>query len=513
VLLVRPLPSVEESKPHCRIASGEEPVPDLLQAPSAVDRPLVVDLDGTLVSTDLLVETASAVVFKNPMDAPRLLRWLQAGRSRLKRELATRAPIDAAGLPYREEVLDWLRAERAEGRRLILASASDDRLAQQVADHLGIFDEAFGTLDGVNLKAAAKRDFLVRKFGDHGFDYVGNHLDDLVVWAACDTAHVVGDGRLVANASAVSKIGRTFDPRRLRLAPVVKALRPHQWVKNALVAIPLFTAHLLGDWTAVWSTLVAVATFTLVASSVYVLNDLADVAHDRQHPRKRTRPFASGELSLVSGWLLWPVLAAAGIGIAAAFLPWQYLLVLTGYFAATVLYTFWAKRKIIVDVTTLGCLYTSRIVAGAVAIDVPLSLWLLTFSMLFFLSLALVKRVSELARLRGAPDDSADGVKGRGYHSGDLELLTSYGTATSVGAVVVFALYVEAPTTTMMYATPELIWATVPVLLTWLMRMWLLTHRGEMSEDPILFAAKDWRSVLSVVAVLGSFFAAEGISL
>jgi 4-hydroxybenzoate polyprenyltransferase len=492
---------------------GGDRVVALLSVPSVEDRPLVVDLDGTLVSTDLLVESASAWVIREPLRAPSMLRWLRGGKERLKRELAARSEMDAGSLPYREDVLDWLRAEHANGRRLILASASDAQFVQQVAEHLGIFEEAYGTQDGVNLGAAAKRDLLVGRFGHQGYDYVGNHPDDVEVWAASDTAHVVGDGRLVAKAAAVSRIGRTFAPSRPRLRPVIKAMRPHQWVKNALIAVPLLTAHQLGDWTSIWRTVVAVAAFTLVAAGVYVLNDLADVTHDRHHPKKRKRPFASGELSLALGWLLWPTLVAAGFGLAGALLSWRFLVVLAAYLAATTLYTFWAKRQAVGDVMILACLYTIRIVAGAVAIDVSLSLWLLTFSLLFFLSLALVKRVSELERLRAEADDEVDTVRGRGYQNGDLELLSAYGVASSIAAVVVFALFIQAPTTTEMYSAPDLLWAAVPVLLTWLMRVWLLAHRGELTEDPIMFASRDWRSLVAGAVIVASFVAANWIVL
>jgi 4-hydroxybenzoate polyprenyltransferase len=473
----------------------------------------VVDLDGTLLSTNLLVESASAAVISRPLHAPRLLSGLLGGRGQLKRDLASVTELDVASLPYREDVLSWLRAEHAEGRRLILASASDARFVQQIADHLGIFEQAFGTGESGNLKADAKRELLVSKFGDRGFDYIGNHRDDLAVWAAGDTAHVVADGRLAAKAATVCKLGRTFETPRRRVKPFVKALRPRQWVKNALVAVPLLTAQLLGDWTAVWQTAVAIATFSLVASSVYVLNDIADVTNDRHHPKKCKRPFASGELSLMTGWLLWPVLAAAGFGIASALLSWQYVLVLLGYLVATVVYTFWAKRTAIGDVAFLGCLYTIRIIAGAAAIGVTLTIWLLTYALLFFLSLALVKRVSELTRMRGEGVDADEGAKGRGYRNSDLELLSSYGIATSIGAVVVFSLYVDASSTTVAYATPELLWASMPVMLVWLMRAWLLAHRGEMNEDPIVWATRDWRSVIAGGVVLMSFLAANVVAV
>ncbi len=474
----------------------------------------MVDLDGTLIASDLLVESASDYIAHHPLGALRLPGWLRAGKATLKRELASRVDLDVAVLPYREDVVAWLTAERATGRRLILATASDARQAEAVAAHLGLFDEVLATGDGVNLKGPAKAAALVERFGEHGFDYVGDHADDLPVWRAAAVGHLVGPRSGVeGQARGVTEVGRVFGRHGRSLRDAIGVLRPYQWVKNALILVPLLTAQRLGDAEAVGDTLLALLTFCLVASSVYVLNDLADVAHDRHHPRKRSRAFASGRLPLMAGWLLWPTLAVVGFAIAALFLPGLYCAALAAYLVLTVAYTFWLKQQPVVDVVALGMLYTSRIVAGAAAIDVELSMWLLTFSMFFFLSLALIKRVSELARLRRTAGPAGINARGRGYRPADLELLSSYGVASSVAAVVIFSLYVDDPKTSVLYATPELLWCSVPVLLAWLMRVWLLAHRGEMDEDPILFAIRDRASIATGGILVAVFVLAKVVTM
>ncbi|MFT4262853.1 MAG: UbiA family prenyltransferase [Nocardioides sp.] len=476
---------------------------DALSTP-VTDIPLVVDLDGTLIATDLLYEAGSASLIGSPASALHMAGWLKRGRSTLKRELTARVELDYAVLPFRHEVIEWLRAERAAGRRLILASASDRHAVQGVADHLGLFDEVFGSTPESNLRSEAKRDLLVERFGPRGFDYVGNSSHDLPVWEAARVAHVVSDSAsLRAKAAERAELGRTFGPGRRRgpLRAWLKSIRIHQWSKNALVVLPLLLAHRLGHVDDIVSALVAFVSFSLTASSVYVLNDLADVENDRHHHKKRTRPFAAGDLSLAAGWVSWPLLALAGLGLAFL-LPLPYLAVLLTYLTLTTLYTFALKQLPVVDVVTLALLYTLRIVAGSAALDLALSNWLLTFSMFIFLGLAMTKRVSELTRIRRELSGAA---KGRGYVEADLELLSMVGVSSSIASVLTFALFVQDGTTIGLYKTPGALWMSVPVLLGWLLRVWLLAHRGELDEDPILFAIKD-RVSLVLGAVVGVIF-------
>ena len=468
--------------------------------------PLVVDLDGTLIATDVLFETASVQLIRSPRSLGRMLRWLMRGRAHLKKELVARTPLDVTTLPFRDDLVAWLHEEKESGRRLVLASAADGEAVRQIATYLDIFDDVFGSGDGVNLRSEAKRRLLVERYGEGGFDYVGNSSHDLPVWTSARTAHVVAaSDAVLRRAGQIADVGRVFEsPRRGRVRAAIAEMRPHQWAKNALVLVPLLMAHLLHDGHAVVNAVLAGVSFCLTASSVYVFNDLADLANDRHHPTKRRRPFASGGLSLEAGWVMWPVLAVLGIAVALL-LPWRFIVALLAYLALTLAYTLWLKRQPVFDVVVLACLYTARIIAGAAAVGADLSMWLLTFSIFLFLGLALIKRVSELTRVRRQLSVS----KGRGYHESDLELLAMVGVASSIASVVIFALYVNDPVTSVLYNEPTVLWATVPVLLAWLMRMWLTAHRGEMDEDPIIYALRDWFGLAAGVAVAVVFVLAS----
>ncbi|MBA5685756.1 UbiA family prenyltransferase [Rugamonas apoptosis] len=479
-----------------------------VQAPAARDAaglPLVVDLDGTLIKTDMLAETANDFLVTQPWRGLRLLAWLAAGRPTLKARLAQATQVDVATQPYNEELLRWLGEEKRRGRHLVLATASDRELAERVAAHLGLFDEVLAS-DGVtNLKSQAKRDALIARFGAGRFEYVGNDWPDLAIWRAAARAHVVSrSARLIAHSRRNGNLGRVLDDGKpAPAAGLLRAMRPHQWMKNLLVLVPLLAAHQYGDGASVLRALLALVVFGLCASSVYLLNDLVDVEDDRHHRRKRHRPFASGQLSLLTGWLAWPLLLAAGFGLAALWLPPRFSAALAAYFVLTVSYSFRLKRMPMVDVLALAALYTLRIIAGAYAVAVPLSFWLLAFSMFTFLSLAFIKRYSELRAAREA--GQARTLRGRGYDPQDLELVSSLGSNAGYMAVLVLAFYIQDSHTASLYGTPTLIWLACPLLLYWISRAWLIAHRGQMHDDPIVFALKDRASWL-IGALFGAVF-------
>jgi len=454
-------------------------------------RPLVVDLDGTLLKTDLLFETANQFVTQHPFRSYRLLGWLISGKTTLKARLAEQTQIDPACLPYNEPLVAWLRRQKEDGRHLVLATASHRSVAQLVADNLGIFDEVLATEGDTNLKSWRKRDELVNRYGDRGFDYVGNDAADLPVWGAAERAYLVGSSpRLISRARSICGDVHAVESERRSFSRILLAtLRPHQWVKNLLVFVPLFTAHQYGDWASVKNALLAFVAFGLAASSAYLLNDLVDLTHDRHHGRKRRRPFAAGDLGLVWGWLLWPLLAIAAFAITGFMLSPQTLGALGGYFVLTLAYSFWLKQHALVDVLILAGLYTLRIVAGALAIDVPVSFWLLAFSSFLFLSLAMVKRYGELQAAPGA--EGQERVRGRGYLPGDLEVVRSLGTGSGCIAVLVLALYIDDSHTAELYRSPRFIWLACPLLLYWISRAWFIAHRRAMQDDPIVFALRD----------------------
>jgi 4-hydroxybenzoate polyprenyltransferase/phosphoserine phosphatase len=468
--------------------------------------PLVVDLDGTLLHSDMLLETGLQFLRQQPWQALRPLRWLLAGKVRLKQELAQRSAIDVTTLPYNQAVLALLQAERARGRRIVLATASHMLLARRIADHLQLFDEVLASEHEVNLSAQRKRDCLLQRFGARGFDYMGNSRDDLPVWGAARLAYVVNaSGAVSARAHANGNVAACMPAAALSLRVLRKALRLHQWAKNFLIFLPLLAAHVALQPARLLPALLAFLCFSLCASSVYLLNDLLDLQDDRQHQSKRLRPCASGQLPLAAGVLGAPLLLAAA-ALLAAWLPWQFGAVLAGYYALTLAYSLSFKRVMALDIITLAMLYTLRLVAGAKAVQVALTFWMLAFSMALFLSLALVKRYAELREARQRA--SLAPVPGRGYGPDDLEMIASLGAAAGYMAVLVLGLYTQDHATVALYRQPQLIWLACPLLLFWVTRTWLLTHRGQMHDDPVVFAIKDKTSLLVAAGLALIFWAA-----
>ncbi|MEO1495417.1 MAG: UbiA family prenyltransferase, partial [Pseudomonadota bacterium] len=436
---------------------------------AAAEPVLVVDMDGTLARTDTLHEAMLAFVAANPLRLPELVTWLGAGKAGFKRKLADECIADAKTLPLNEDVIEQVRAARAEGRRTALVSASDQRQVEAVAARLELFDDVQGTMNGENLSGHAKAALLVERYGEGGFDYAGDAKVDMPVWAKARKAITVG-----ASAGLRTEVERqNAETEHLsppatgaaRLKPYIKALRPHQWLKNILIFMPVLAAH---DLSNIGAAIAAFIAFSLTASSVYLINDLLDLSADRAHPRKCKRPFASAQIPLAHGVFLAPVLIAIALALAIAFTPLAFLGVLVIYYIATFAYSLFLKRKLIIDVWTLGGLYTIRILAGAAATAVPLSPWILAFSMFLFLSLAAVKRQAELTdQIRQGKEQTA----GRAYHTDDLPILRSIALSAGYAAVVVFALYINSPKVAGLYSMPELLWAVCPLLLYWVSRM------------------------------------------
>lgn len=453
--------------------------------------PLCVDLDGTLIRGDLLFESLVLLIRRNPLYLLCVPWWLLQGKAVLKSEVARRVTLNAAALPYNAAVLEWLRMERAGGRGLWLVTASNERLASRVAAHLGLFEGVFASDEGLNLAGASKAAYLAQRFGERGFDYCGNEARDLAVWEQARGAIVVGDQRLEQQAAQRAEVVRTFSQRTSHLRAVLRELRPHQWAKNTLVLMPLLAAHHANQLRADASALLAIIAFSLCASSVYVLNDLLDLETDRAHPRKSRRPFACGDLSILTGFALAPALLAVAVLIAAV-LPPRFWLVLGTYYGVTLAYSFLLKGLVLIDALSLAGLYTLRIIAGAAAVSVPLSFWMLLFSVLLFLSLAFVKRFSELESLRRRHQLS---TAGRGYRVEDLPILQSLGAAAGYLSVLVLALYINSPDIQALYHRPKLIWMLCVLILYWVSRVWLTAQRGQMHDDPVVFALRDPQSL------------------
>lgn len=472
---------------------------------------LVVDLDGTLIKTDILYENANSFICSSPLRTPQLLKWLLLGKSTLKDKLSERTEIDASTLPYNEKLISWLRDEKSNGRTIILATASHRSFAEQVANYLNLFDDVLATDKETNLRGQNKADTLIKLYGEKGYDYVGDCSADLPVWKSANIAHLVGQSeQLIKKIKKLSTLGRVFDNQDTpRIKTYIKAIRLHQWMKNLLIFVPLLAAHSITDLTSVLITFLAFITFGMTASSVYLLNDLIDVEDDRHHHSKCKRPFASGNLSLIQGWVIWPCILIAALTLSLIFLPPAFFLSLVAYYTLTVAYSFLLKRKAIIDVIALAMLYTMRIIAGASATATMPSYWLLAFSIFIFLSLALIKRYSELKTAREVGKEK---LRGRGYLQEDLEAVSAMGTASGYISVLVLALYIQDPSTANMYSNTQVLWAACPILIYWISRAWLITHRGEMNDDPIVFAIKDKPSW--VVGILFALvFILAGVSL
>jgi 4-hydroxybenzoate polyprenyltransferase len=466
-----------------------------------LSRPLCVDLDGTLIKSDSLFDAICKFLHRNPARFWQLPLWLAGGRARLKAEVARRAPLDPARLPYNTELLSYLRAERREGRQLYLATGADGALAERVAAHLGIFAGVLASDGTTNLTSGKKLALLKARFG--GFDYIGNSRADLPLLVDAQQRMVANPTLGLCVALRVRRIPvvREFIDRRPLPRTLLKAIRIHQWAKNVLLVAPLLMSHKLNP-AAIVAVVAAFFCFSFMASASYLFNDLLDIDSDRRHPAKRFRPFAAGDLPVTGGIAL----AVGLITASVAILPWlprQFALWLAVYIVATTAYSFYLKQVALVDVLMLSGLYTLRLLAGGAATGTPISHWLAGFSIFLFLSLAMVKRFSELENLRAR---GLTASHGRGYLAADLEQIRSFGTASATAAVVVFSLYITRPDVEAFYKHAGRLWLIVPLMLYWLYRVWLLGSRGEMDCDPVIFALRDRLSL-----VVGAFVLAVAI--
>lgn len=447
--------------------------------------PLVVDLDGTLLRTDALLETLLAAARAHPLLMLRVPFWLWQGKACLKHELAKRADIDPAVLPLDEGLLDYLRAQRRQGRRLVLASGADGRIANAVAQKCGIFDSVLASDGTVNLTAHRKRDLLVAQWGERGFDYVGNSAHDLPIWAAARRALLIQPSAwLLTAARAVTPVQQVFPREGPALAVYVSAMRMQHWLKNILLLVPILFAHRLYDPGMLAHALTGALCFCLAASGVYLLNDLLDLGADRVHPHKRQRALASGQLPIQRALLLLPGLWLASV-LTALWLPGPFLGVLGLYVLLMVAYSLGLKDIAIIDALALAMGYSLRILAGALAVGVEVSQWLLVCSSAMFFGLALLKRYAELVALR--PSLGKDS-RVRAYRIGDSAIVAGLGGAAGCIAVALLALYpIVEPSNHDRWP----LWLVCGLLLLWVGHMWLMADRGAIREDPVAFALRD----------------------
>lgn len=456
---------------------------------------LVVDLDGTLIYTDVFYEALLKVIFSNPFVIFKLFKLLLRGKAVLKDYVFSCAAISASNLPYNSKVLDFISNRRSEGDHIVLCTASNVRIAKSVADHLQLFDEVIASDFNFNVSGKNKRDVLVSKYGSGNFDYIGNAKVDLHVWPLCRNAYVVRPEYGVLNNAKNNSINLTVIDDDITLNPkkIIKLIRLHQWLKNTLIFLPVLTSldYVYNDSTLL-ILFVAFFSFGFCASSVYVLNDLVDIDNDRNHLTKKFRPIASGHVSLPQALIIFLLLFSLAFCVAS-FLPGGFIKILTLYFLITLAYSFILKRVFLADCFILSILYTIRIISGAIVLNLNLTFWLILFSFTFFLSLAFVKRASELYVIRGTNNTP---VKGRGYNSDDYVLLQIIGVASGSLSVFLFALYLNTSKVVETYANHEFSILAVPVLLFWVFWIWFSAQRGRMHDDPVIFAVKDWVSIL-----------------
>lgn len=455
---------------------------------------LCVDLDGTLIRGNVLWESVLVLLKTRPFTLLMIPVWLFSGRAAVKRQISARVQLNPAGLPYRQQVLDLLQQEKAAGRSIALATAADRAIAESIASYLGLFDEVHASNGQLNLKGANKGAFLAARFAETGFEYMGDSAADIEVWRNASAAYVVGSKARAQQAASVTKLKATIsEPAasfrtsfRTSLHTWITALRGHHWAKNLLLFLPLLLSHNLA-FKSIMRTLAGVALYGLCASGLYILNDLLDLHSDRDHPWKKARPFAAGDISIPAGLAASMLLLSASVALGFL-LEARFGMALLGYSALTTVYSLYLKKIPLVDVFVLSTFYTIRILAGALISRTPLSQWFLAFSMFFFLSLAMAKRYSELLH---ANDLVIAGNSGRGYHVGDRDLLLSLGTGSSFSSVVIFSLYVHSPDVRLLYPSPEFLFLLCPIVLYWLSRTWLLAQRGELKEDPVTLAIRD----------------------
>lgn len=468
---------------------------------------IYVDLDGTLIRSDMLAESLLVLLKQNFMYVAMIPYWLLRGRAYLKEQIAIRAAPRVDLLPYNDELVRLLKKRKQEGRRLVLATASSKQLAMRISDHLGLFHDVMGSDAKRNLKGGAKLEAIVRYERGRPFDYIGDSEADLSIFESARSVVLVNPRPgIERRVTSFGKSVQVIRSKTLSVGMVLRSIRLYQWVKNVLIFVPLFTSHNWFDVDRALAVALGFVAFGCCASAIYVLNDLFDLDADRAHPVKRQRAFANGDMAISHGLGLVVLMLAFGLSLAY-WVNSGFFIASLLYVAVTTAYTLSLKRVVLIDVIILAGLYTTRVVAGAQAIDVSLSFWLLAFSTFLFLSLSLLKRCGELVSLKLLQRAAA---KGRDYRVEDFSTLREMGLASGYMAVLVVALYINDPSVKMLYQNEKVLWLLCPLLLYWISRMWLKTARGEMHSDPIVYALKDRISVLVAVTTVVVVIAAKG---
>lgn len=472
----------------------------------AATMPLAVDLDGTLLLTDTLFEALAEHIRRRPFWTLVQLIQLPFGIAKVKRRLTATIDLDADLLPVHEDVLAYCKSAKAAGREVWLVSAADQKMVDHVAKRFGIFDRVIGSDGETNNKGSAKARLLEKEAPD-GFEYVGDSPADFKVWKKAARASHVDKGearrRLIERMGVA--VGHSFERPKAGVRTWLKALRVHQWAKNVLIFVPAILAMRIVEPAILTKLLIALPLLGIMASGTYILNDLLDLQGDRDHRSKHKRPFASGRIKLWQGFVASPLLILGGL-IGGFILSPAFATTMLSYLVITLAYSLRLKRAALVDTIVLSFLYTLRLIMGAALAAVALSQWLLVFSMFLFVSLSMAKRHVEVLQLAASGKRFA---VNRGYRAEDAGLTLGLGLATATSAPLILVLYViESAWPSGLYSAPEMLWAAPVLLSLWLMRVWTLANRGELHDDPVVFAVKDPRSLLTGAALALSFLAA-----
>lgn len=464
-------------------------------------RPLIVDLDGTLVATDTLIESCLLFIKCYPLKIFKLFGWLLKGKAVFKVKVSEVVLPNVKKLPYRDNVIKFIIKAKTFGREIYLITGSNQKIADSVLNNSELFDSVIGSSRKINIKGKRKLNVIREAVGLREFDYIGDSKSDLAIWKHAYTAIICSDNKKLHRM--VRKVHKNVVNINLDSGSTfkywIKELRIYQWSKNVLVFLALFMSHRILDLELFLKSTIAFVSFSLIASSVYIINDLFDLEDDRKHPSKKDRPFAAGKLSVQSGIISIPLLLFSGFLFSFLFLPYQLTATLLLYFVATTAYSFYLKEIVFIDVILLGSLYTLRIMAGGFATGIEVSSWLLGFSGFFFLSLAFMKRYTDLILFK---KNSQEELFGRGYSIEDTDLVQKAGIASGFISLMILALYITSSQVLVLYNKPYILWLAIPVILYWLMNMWYVAHKGKMTDDPIIYAVKDESSYIVLVLTL-----------
>ncbi|MFD2174519.1 UbiA family prenyltransferase [Rhodobacter lacus] len=468
-----------------------------------VPKPLVLDVDGTFLRTDLLYEGVWAGLGRDPLTTLGIVAAHFSNPAALKAKLAAAVPLRTDLMPVNPAVAEVAVNALAEGREVCLASASDRSLVAPLAAQHGLSPHVFASDGRVNLKGSAKAGALVAAFGPRGFLYAGNESTDMAVWSHAETAIVVGKvseaAALPARGIGVVELPGGWAPRALWTA-----IRPHQWVKNVLLLLPMIAAHRF-DLATLVPILLGMIAFSLAASAIYIVNDLLDLEADRLHPTKCRRPLASGAVPIKIGMIACVALALVALGIAAA-LNAGFLGIVALYMLTSLAYSLKLKRMRWVDIATLASLYTIRVVAGAAAGGVDVSIYMLIFIFPVFIALGCVKRLTELTFAK-----NDERLPGRGYGRPDRGDLLNVAGLGVFGALLIFFLYSVSDQGRALYPDTWLLWLAMVPMGWWLIRMVMLGWFGKQDYDPIVFALRDKFGLGFLMLTLSLMFWAAGL--